>query len=393
MAWALQFDGVDDYALLGSGIAISSTDDFSIFINSPLNSVVDFSRPLGGTNLADQNPRVLIFSNNRVRLTSDSGVNREWFVPYDITSDTFEFVRVSGNLDLYINGSLQSGGFTSNTDSFDEFKTIGGNFGTTTKACKLINIKININGGDVLNLSPDASDHSGSTDQPILIDTIGGNNATGVNFSSYDPNVWVNLGGGVTRLSRDISLVTGFSQRLVHDTTINTALLERKSNDVTLSTSLLERKSNDTLINTGLLARLTRDTEIEFSLLARLSRTTQIQTALFERKSRDYDVASSLLERKVRNANIVTALLNRLSNDIDIATGMLGAKSRGCTISFALLERKENSVVIQFSIEGDKVPRVQLTPKAIPTVQLAYLADEAQVVQITPITPVKIQLQ
>lgn len=40
-----------------------------------------------------------------------------------------------------------------------------------------------------------ASDHSGSTDQPVLTDTAGGNNATGVNFSAYDPNVWVSTGG------------------------------------------------------------------------------------------------------------------------------------------------------------------------------------------------------
>ncbi len=45
----------------------------------------------------------------------------------------------------------------------------------------------------------DASDHSGSTDQPILTDTIGGNDAVGSGFPSFDASVWVDLGGsGVT---------------------------------------------------------------------------------------------------------------------------------------------------------------------------------------------------
>lgn len=48
-----------------------------------------------------------------------------------------------------------------------------------------------------------ASDHSGSTDQPILVDTVGSNNATGVGFPSFDASVWVNLGGGGEELIID----------------------------------------------------------------------------------------------------------------------------------------------------------------------------------------------
>lgn len=40
-----------------------------------------------------------------------------------------------------------------------------------------------------------ASDHSNTGSQPILIDTVGSNNATGVNFPT-DGSAWVDLGGG-----------------------------------------------------------------------------------------------------------------------------------------------------------------------------------------------------
>lgn len=40
-----------------------------------------------------------------------------------------------------------------------------------------------------------ASDHSNTGAQPVLVDTVGNNNATGVNFST-DGSAWVDLGGG-----------------------------------------------------------------------------------------------------------------------------------------------------------------------------------------------------
>jgi hypothetical protein len=46
-----------------------------------------------------------------------------------------------------------------------------------------------------------ASDHSGSTNQPIITESVGGNNATGVNFPSFDASVWIDLGGGGVSIS------------------------------------------------------------------------------------------------------------------------------------------------------------------------------------------------
>ena len=53
------------------------------------------------------------------------------------------------------------------------------------------------NGATPINLwNFDNSDHSGTDPQPVAVDTIGGNSATGVNFPANDPSVWINLGGG-----------------------------------------------------------------------------------------------------------------------------------------------------------------------------------------------------
>lgn len=44
--------------------------------------------------------------------------------------------------------------------------------------------------------SADASDKSGTTDQPTLTETVSGLDAAGTNFPSFDSSVWVDLGGG-----------------------------------------------------------------------------------------------------------------------------------------------------------------------------------------------------
>ncbi len=380
MAKALQFDGVDDYAELTSVVTLTGDFDINYKFKSAASipNTMAIARTNSGSNgwLGRWNGDFLFYWGGVIHS------ERPAFSPD--TEYTVRLWRVGSTCQFTINGTTYTPFTNFNNLIITRFSDTGGlRFGGYLEY-------FTVNG--LHNWNSDSSNTSNTGQQPVWVDTISSNHANGYNFPT-DGSAWESTGGGVTRLSRDISLVTGFSQRLAHDTTINTAMLDRKPSDTTISTALLERKSNDTQIHTGLLTRLTQNTEIEFSLLSRLSRTTQIHTALFERKSRDYDVAFSLLERKIKNTNIVTGILNRLSNDIAIVTGMLGAKSRDYTISFALLERQQNSVAIQFSIEGDKVPRVQLTPKAIPTVQLAYLADETQVIQITPITPTKIQLQ
>lgn len=63
-----------------------------------------------------------------------------------------------------------------------------------TAGANLDFISLDLNG--VRFLDAEQSDRSGSTNQPIITDTIGGNDATGVNFPPFDASVWVDLGGG-----------------------------------------------------------------------------------------------------------------------------------------------------------------------------------------------------
>jgi len=67
-----------------------------------------------------------------------------------------------------------------------------------------------------------ASDHSAGS-QPILTDTIGGNDATGVNFPT-DGSAWVDLGGGGYTLAIDggVYSYSGSPVNLLHNRTLST---------------------------------------------------------------------------------------------------------------------------------------------------------------------------
>jgi len=194
MAWVLQFDGVNDSAV-HSGFTIASGDDFSLRIKASSASNASHTRWLGGATVGASNPRVIYLSGSgTVRMEFDGSVARNWAIGLDVTLlQVVEFRRTSGQLDLYIAGVLQSGGFSSNTDTFTDSSVFGINFNTVTQQGKLEYIELDINGTPIHAWDATASSHTSGT--PILTDTIGGNNATGVNMPT-DGSAWIDLGGG-----------------------------------------------------------------------------------------------------------------------------------------------------------------------------------------------------
>lgn len=200
MAYYLEFLGSGNEngrrISLQSRINIQSGDDFSIFMDVDILQNINWFRPLGGDNLGDTAPRVLIFGGGRVRLTTTGGTNLEWFTGVNLTTiETLEFRRTSGTLELLINGTVQTGTKTSNADSFLGFQIINGNFSIVSETpFNLYRLKFTINGTLTNDYSPSASNGTGL----VLPDIAGGNNGTLVNFPG-DNSQWVfyNDGGAV----------------------------------------------------------------------------------------------------------------------------------------------------------------------------------------------------
>ena len=221
--WALQFDGTNDSAT-HTGFSIGSGDDFSLRIKASALSTASHTRWIGGNTLSSSNPRVIYLANTgAVRLTFSGNVNYEWAISLDVTVlQEIEFRRSSGALDLYVAGVLQAGGFTGNTGEFLSSKVIGGNFTGVTQEGQLEYIQLDINATPVHDWNATASSHASGT--PVLTDTIGSNDATGVNMPT-DGSAWIDLGGGGGGLTLVVSSIASGESFGLPDVILNTAYL------------------------------------------------------------------------------------------------------------------------------------------------------------------------
>lgn len=199
MSWALQFNGIDTYMqapvysysgntflITGRVKRTASLSDRKIIAirqGWPVNQLV--VRLLSYTSFSFFTRVNGAFSaSDAVAIPSDGLFDFE--VSLDATTADYT-IKIDGVVKA--SGTLSNAGQKltfSNADIFIGSETASSGF------CPVNVEYININGER--NYDATASDHSAGS-QPILTDTIGGNDAIGVNFPT-DVSAWVNLGGG-----------------------------------------------------------------------------------------------------------------------------------------------------------------------------------------------------
>lgn len=187
MAWALRFDGVNDYADIASPIDL--TADFNIEFILNLSS----SRNDGFMELSTSTNNFFgKLSNNTVfcRLGGQT-LSYSGGASVGGSGVKFKWVRVGSTLTAYLNDVqvAQSSSFTGGST----LNRIGRLQGGSNLDGQLLLISGTDSNGVSFNLDATASSHTAGT--PILTDTIGGNNATGVNMPT-DGSAWIDLGGG-----------------------------------------------------------------------------------------------------------------------------------------------------------------------------------------------------
>ena len=192
MAWAIIADGVNDVMNLASEVSKSTTDEYTIVIRfkvdaSPTGSVLPILYKDSGNYFYYRvsNTRfVWSFSGSTAQLTG---------VPLAAVSSGFVEVElskaVSGSQTITFDGNSATFGgarafsFNKFFDGFDRFE---GQVESVVIYSDLTKTNV-INNWDAT-----ASSHAAGT--PVLTDTIGGNNATGVNMPT-DGSAWIDLGG------------------------------------------------------------------------------------------------------------------------------------------------------------------------------------------------------
>jgi len=187
MAYALQFDGVNDYAELGTIVQLSG--DFEVEVKFEID-VSETGNVLVLRTQSAQNQWIGRFNGNHLlywggNLQAVSGL-------ISGTTFTYTITRVSGTVEWRIDGVLKKT-FTNTSDLYlrDIFKTDAGQFEY-----------LKITDGSTLIHNIDATASSHATGTPVLTDTVGGNDATGVNMPT-DGSAWINLGGGSVTLDAE----------------------------------------------------------------------------------------------------------------------------------------------------------------------------------------------
>lgn len=200
MVWALRGGDstTQQYMTLQTEVVIPASTPFTIEVVLAKDSGGN-ARPFG--RLGNFNSRLFISSgaSPTVILADNSGNN--WSGSFSIPNQselfTLRFERSSSNQVTCYLDNVQQGGSSLVSGSFNITVLFTTNAANQSRGyCDLSKISISNNSVLAYKWDATASDHSGSTDQPVLTDTVGGNNATGVNFPSFDPSVWIDLGGG-----------------------------------------------------------------------------------------------------------------------------------------------------------------------------------------------------
>lgn len=189
MAWALQFDGVDDY-LNTNLYSLNTSGDFSIEFESTYtaNTIIILGR-------SDATNRFIAWrAGGAIRLRTSAASFDFNLGLVDSTVYKIKIVVVSGSVDIFVDDILTASGSIS---GLIEYNSIGA-WGNTTYRflgqVRYITVTDNVTSSNSVDWDATASNHT--TGQPVLTDTIGGNDATGVNFPT-DGSAWIDLGGGV----------------------------------------------------------------------------------------------------------------------------------------------------------------------------------------------------
>jgi hypothetical protein len=195
MAWALQFDGGNDYATLNSAVSFANTGEYSIRIAVKLDAVP--SNDINSLLYLDSNNYLYYRQSNARFYWKIAGSNVQLPVPtVDVLGiDVVVHLQqtAAGVKTITVDGIGTGNPFTGlRTFSFDRFVRTG-NWEFEGQLSEVVVYSDIAETTAIERWSATDSSHTAGT--PVLLNTITGNNATGVNMPT-DGSAWLDLGGG-----------------------------------------------------------------------------------------------------------------------------------------------------------------------------------------------------
>ena len=210
MTWALQLDGINDYLSIVE-TSIPEGEDGSIRLIFRLSSASNYRNVFG--NISDNNSvfRIANTVNNAYLKTESATSHTLTYITPLVVGDWYDYTltKSSGVWDLVDSQTLISVVTSPSAVDNSELK-VQQLFRRAAKEyfhgdIQLLDISASITTAN--NRVWNATDSSHATGTVVLVDTVGANNATGVNMPT-DGSAWVDLGGGGLTLTADINIDT-----------------------------------------------------------------------------------------------------------------------------------------------------------------------------------------
>tara|TARA_R110002012_G_scaffold273575_1_gene459479 strand:+ start:1985 stop:3127 length:1143 start_codon:yes stop_codon:yes gene_type:complete len=183
MAFALQFDGVNDYADFAANIVLSGDFDlsvkFNVYAGAGANARVLSTQPDGAQWIGRRS--------TTKHIAFWHGVIEEVTTTFTTDTDyTYRLVRIGPSVQWFINGTLESTFTNATTLTIPALGRLGGGSNNLLGYIQSFSVV------GAHNYSPDDSDRSPGP--VVLTDTVGGNDAAGINMPT-DGSAWIDLGG------------------------------------------------------------------------------------------------------------------------------------------------------------------------------------------------------
>lgn len=303
MAWALVFDGVNDYAQMNTPIMLTGDFDleikFKVYSGAGATSVVLSTQSDGAQWIGRwSTTRHLAFWNGQINFVEGFQVDTDY---------TYRLVRTGSSVEWFINGVSELTFTNGTTLTIPAFGKLGGASNNLFGQIEYMTIS------GVSNYDATNSSHAPGT--PILTDFVSGNDATGVNMPT-DGSAWLDLGGGGVI---DVDATLGTISYLSNNTSVSLAGVV----DVSPFVGSIGYSSNSASVSlNGSVDVVAALGSIDYS-----SNNTQISV------TGDIDVISTLGSINYSSLNTDTSLTSEI--DVPATLGSISYSSNGAVVNLA----------------------------------------------------------
>ena len=362
MAWALQFDGVNDYASSVNWTPASS--DFSGEVKfSTTQTKASWSGLFSCESYNDDKGFALMAraGNLAVHILDGVGDKNPYTIPGATISDGVthiaKLVCSSTETKVYLDGSLVY--TTTRVPLLSVHPVIFGgrnaNSGTgmvdalayDLEYCHFVD---DLTPANSRYFSATDSDHSNTGVQPVLVDTIGSNNATGaIGTFPTDGSAWVDLGGEptLTPVTKSFTSTINLSEQVNKAFIANINLNERRSKEFLFTTNLLQKfkKNYAYVINLLSSNKVTKAFAFKLDLLQKQTTETQLLTNLLSKKTKTFSATLELLKRLEQTHTSQFDLIARKTLQHSGLVNFLGSKKVNFSAVVNLLARQNKTFI------------------------------------------------